>query len=77
VFDLKLKSRFPENIEWADTTSKNPDFLIYLKDYRNTIPVPAHWSQKKKFLELRRGGEKMPFTLPENIEATGIAKIRA
>ena len=44
--------------------------------YRNTIPVPAHWSQKRKFLQGKRGIEKPPWQLPGFIEATGIQKLR-
>jgi hypothetical protein len=39
--------------------------------YRNTVPVPRHWSQKRKYLQGKRGIEKPPFKLPEFIEATG------
>jgi len=39
--------------------------------------VPRHWSQKRKFLQGKRGVEKPPFALPEFIAATGIEKIRA
>lgn len=38
---------------------------------RNTVPVPRHWSQKRKYLQGKRGIEKPPFKLPEFIEATG------
>jgi len=34
--------------------------------------VPRHWSQKRKYLQGKRGLEKPPFKLPEFIEATGI-----
>lgn len=40
--------------------------------YRNTVPVPRHWSQKRAYLQGKRGIEKPPFQLPEFIEATGI-----
>jgi splicing factor 3B subunit 2 len=49
---------------------------VYLKSYRNTVPVPRHWSQKRKFLQGKRGIEKQPFQLPDFIAATGIEKIR-
>ena len=39
--------------------------------------MPRHWSQKRKFLQGKRGVEKPPFALPEFIAATGIEKIRA
>ena len=44
--------------------------------YRNSVPVPRHWSQKRKYLQGRRGLEKPPFRLPEFIEATGIGEMR-
>lgn len=42
-----------------------------LQALRNTVPVPRHWSQKRKYLQGKRGIEKPPFKLPEFIEATG------
>ena len=57
-----------------DTTASDPLFLVYLKAYRNTVPVPRHWSQRRKFLMGKRGMEKPPFKLPDFIEATGIQK---
>lgn len=77
VFELKQKIKRPEVVEWVDTTAKDPYFLVYLKSYKNSVPVPKHWSQKKKFLQIKRASEKMPFMLPDFIEATGITKIRA
>ena len=44
--------------------------------YRNSVPVPRHWSQKRKYLQGKRGLEKPPFKLPEFIEATGIGEMR-
>lgn len=38
---------------------------------RNTVSVPRHWSQKRKYLQGKRGIEKPPFKLPDFIEATG------
>uniref|UniRef100_A0A453PYX5 DUF382 domain-containing protein n=1 Tax=Aegilops tauschii subsp. strangulata TaxID=200361 RepID=A0A453PYX5_AEGTS len=32
-----------------DATASEPKLLVYLKSYRNTVPVPRHWSQKRKF----------------------------
>lgn len=40
------------------------------------MPVPRHWSQKRKYLQGKRGLEKPPFKLPEFIEATGIGEMR-
>jgi splicing factor 3B subunit 2 len=33
--------------------------------------VPRHWSQKRKYLQGKRGIEKPIFKLPDFIEATG------
>ena len=40
------------------------------------MPVPRHWSQKRKYLQGKRGIEKPMFKLPEFIEATGIGELR-
>ena len=48
-----------------------------MQSYRNTVPVPRHWCQKRKYLQGKRGIEKTPFELPEFIAMTGIDKIRA
>ena len=58
-------------------TADDPRLLVHLKSYRNSIPVPKHWGQKRKFLMGKRGQEKPPFQLPSFIAATGIEKIRA
>ena len=57
-------------------TSNDPIMLIYLKGLKNTVAVPRHWCQKRKFLQNKRGVLKQPFKLPDYIEATGIAKMR-
>lgn len=38
------------------------------------MTIPRHWSQKRKYLQGKRGLEKPPFKLPEFIEATGIGE---
>jgi len=50
--------------KWVDVTAADPKLLISLKSYRNTVPVPQHWSQKRKYLQGKRGIEKLPFELP-------------
>ncbi len=50
--------------------------LLPLQSYRNTVPVPRHWSQKRKYLQGKRGIEKPAFQLPSFIEATGISDMR-
>ena len=59
-----------------DGNSIDPVLLCYLKGYRNTIPVPRHWSQKRRYLANRRGWIKPPFQLPSYILDTGIAELR-
>lgn len=73
---LKQLVRRPDVVEVHDVNSSDPYFLVYLKAYRNTVPVPRHWSQKRKYLQNKRGIEKPPFQLPEFIAATGISRIR-
>ncbi|KAG5238860.1 proline-rich spliceosome-associated family protein [Salix suchowensis] len=34
-----------------DATSADPKLLVFLKSYKNTVPVPRHWCQKRKFLQ--------------------------
>ncbi|KAG5458641.1 MAG: DUF382-domain-containing protein, partial [Olpidium bornovanus] len=63
--------------QWVDVTAQDPKLLVYLKSYRNTVPVPQHWSQKRKYLQNKRGIEKPPFELPDFIKDTGIMEIRS
>ena len=77
IAELKQLVKTPEVVESWDVTADDPRLLVHLKSYRNTIPVPKHWAQKRKFLMGKRGVEKIPFQLPEFIAATGIEKIRA
>jgi splicing factor 3B subunit 2 len=67
----------PDLVEIHDGNSPDPFLLVHLKSYRNSVPVPRHWSQKRRYLQGKRGIEKPPFKLPEFIAATGIAKLRA
>jgi splicing factor 3B subunit 2 len=77
IAELKQLVAKPEVVEQWDVTAADPRLLVMLKSYRNCVPVPKHWCQKRHFLQGKRGVEKPPFKLPEFIEATGIAKIRA
>ncbi|XP_010449023.1 PREDICTED: splicing factor 3B subunit 2 [Camelina sativa] len=76
IAELKQVSARPDVVEVWDATSADPKLLVFLKSYRNTVPVPRHWSQKRKYLQGKRGIEKQPFHLPDFIAATGIEKIR-
>ncbi|EKX45836.1 hypothetical protein GUITHDRAFT_71074, partial [Guillardia theta CCMP2712] len=77
IAELKQLVKRPDVVEVWDVTSSDPRLLVYLKSYRNTVAVPRHWCNKRKYLQGKRGIEKPPFQLPHFIEATGIAKLRA
>ena len=76
VAELKQHCAKPEVVEVWDTSANDPRLLVFLKAYKNTVPVPRHWSQKRAFLQGKRGIEKPPWELPDFIRATGIQKIR-
>ncbi|KAI8928292.1 hypothetical protein BC831DRAFT_510202 [Entophlyctis helioformis] len=76
VAELKQLVRKPEVVEWVDVTAADPKLLVSIKACRNTVPVPAHWQQKRKYLQAKRGLEKAPFDLPDFIKQTGIMQMR-
>jgi len=76
VAELKQLVAKPEVVEWYDCDARDPRLLVTLKSYRNTIPVPVHWSAKREYLQGKRGIEKPPFQLPPWIADTGIADQR-
>ncbi len=76
VGELKQYVARPDLVEPWDITAHDPLFLIWIKQIPNSIPVPAHWNQKRKFLQYKRGLHKPPFRLPEYIENTGIGRAR-
>ncbi|CAI7874550.1 unnamed protein product, partial [Closterium sp. NIES-54] len=52
VGELKQICARPEVVEVWDPTASDPRLLVFLKAYRNTVPVPRHWSQKRKYLQV-------------------------
>lgn len=76
VAELKQLVPRPDVVEAHDVSSLDPRLLVWLKALRNTVPVPRHWCHIRKYLQGKRGIEKIPFQLPEFIAETGIAKIR-
>ncbi|KAF9604108.1 hypothetical protein IFM89_002783 [Coptis chinensis] len=54
---MKTAELRPNVVEVWDGTVADPKLLIYLKSYRNSVPVSRHWSQKRKFLQGKRGIE--------------------
>ncbi|RUS79925.1 hypothetical protein EGW08_012313 [Elysia chlorotica] len=77
VAQLKQLVTRPDVVEMHDVTARDPRLLVHLKATRNTVPVPRHWSYKRKYLQGKRGIEKTPFELPDFIKATGIEEMRA
>jgi splicing factor 3B subunit 2 len=55
VAQLKVLVDRPDLVESWDVTAKDPLLLMWLKSYKNTVVVPKHWSQKRKFLQNKRG----------------------
>ncbi|CAJ2648658.1 unnamed protein product [Trifolium pratense] len=51
IAELKQVSSRPDVVEVWDATAADPKLLVFLKSYRNTVPVPRHWCQKRKFLQ--------------------------
>jgi len=76
VAQLKQISSRPEVVEWEDVTAKDPRTLVQLKAVRNSVPVPGHWSRKRKYLAGKRGFVKPPFELPQFIKDTGVLQLR-
>ncbi|KAL9642361.1 hypothetical protein ABK040_007359 [Willaertia magna] len=76
ISQLKQLVNRPDVVEIHDVTANDPRLLVYLKAYKNTVPVPVHWSQKRKYLQGKRGYVKPPFKLPDYIAKTGIQKMR-
>jgi len=64
IAQLKQLVKHPEAVEWVDVTAADPKTLVFLKAYKNTVPVPRHWSIKRKYLTGKRGIAKPPFELP-------------
>ena len=76
VAELKQLVKRSELVDWVDVTASDPIFLVHLKSAKNVVPVPQHWSQKRKYLQGKRGIVKSPFELPSFIRATGITELR-
>ena len=47
VAELKQVVARPEAVEAHDVTASDPRLLVFLKSYRNTVPVPRHWCHKR------------------------------
>eukprot|EP01064_Diplonema_japonicum_P028163 TRINITY_DN4263_c0_g1_i1.p1 TRINITY_DN4263_c0_g1~~TRINITY_DN4263_c0_g1_i1.p1 ORF type:complete len:480 (+),score=148.21 TRINITY_DN4263_c0_g1_i1:43-1482(+) len=76
VAQLKQAVSNPSVVEFHDVNTADPKLLVFLKGMNNTVPIPRHWCQKRKYLSRKGGFTKPPFELPSNIAATGISRIR-
>ena len=74
--ELKLRAPRPDIVEQWDCSAADPVLTVHLKAVRNSVPVPRHWGQKRKYLQGKRGVEKPPWQLPDFLAATGIGKVR-
>ena len=73
---LKSISRRPELIEPFDNHAPDPFILAEIKNMRNIVPIPTHWSQKRKYLNYKKGSEVSRYRLPLYLEKTGIPRMR-
>ena len=58
-------------MEDHDVTASDSRLLVHLKSMKGTVPVPRHWSQKRKYLQGKQGTEKSPYQLPDSILGKG------
>mmetsp|Transcript_16524 Transcript_16524/g.29664 ORF Transcript_16524/g.29664 Transcript_16524/m.29664 type:complete len:579 (-) Transcript_16524:172-1908(-) len=76
IAELKQLVPRPDVVGLHDCNSHDPKLLVHLKSYRNSVPVPGHWCQKRKYLQGKRGLERSGFELPQFIADTGIGEVR-
>lgn len=76
IAQLKMVSKNPESIQYWDRDAPDPFLYLHIKELKNIVPVPDHWSVKREYLSSKRGIEKPPFQLPKFIADTGIAEMR-
>jgi hypothetical protein len=55
VIDLKLHVPYPFVVEPWDCSAPEPFALVSIKSEQDTVPVPAHWRAKRRYLENKRG----------------------
>ncbi|KAN0103858.1 protein of unknown function (DUF382) domain containing protein [Russula decolorans] len=70
---IYLDDEMASETDSEDDAEKKP---LSKKCYRNTIPIPAHWSAERDYLQGKHGIEKPIFKLPSYIAVTGIATQR-
>ncbi len=53
IAELKQLVKRPDVVEVWDVTASDPRLLVFLKSYRNSVAVPRHWCNKRKYLQVR------------------------
>jgi len=76
IAQLKNIVSRPDLVEAHDICAPDPTFLLYLKATPGSVPVPRHWGRKRKYLQGKRGTERVPYSLPDFIVKTGIVELR-
>ncbi|THG15261.1 hypothetical protein TEA_029703 [Camellia sinensis var. sinensis] len=51
IAELKQICSRPDVVEVWDATASDPKLLVFLKSYRNTVPVPRHWGAAVTIME--------------------------
>eukprot|EP00767_Chilomastix_cuspidata_P003474 gnl/Chilomastix_cuspidata/3594.p1 GENE.gnl/Chilomastix_cuspidata/3594~~gnl/Chilomastix_cuspidata/3594.p1 ORF type:complete len:405 (+),score=183.95 gnl/Chilomastix_cuspidata/3594:28-1215(+) len=73
---LKCVAPRPDLVTLEDASAADPRLLLALKAAPFAVPIPAHWHRKRRYLQNKRGIDKVLYRLPEPIAATGIHRIR-
>ena len=76
IVELKLKAMRAELVQPHDVFARCPEFLLCIKQIKNTVPIPYHWCLKSKFMSIKRSVAKPLYQLPPHIEETQIGQIR-
>lgn len=66
VAALKQIVKRPDLVEIHDCSSPDPLFTLHLKSYRNSVPIPRHWAQRRKYLQVRSKPPDAPHVLSSN-----------
>jgi hypothetical protein len=74
---LKLVVARPDLVETHDCNAPDPVTLLAMKAYRNTVPVPKHWCQKRRYLSRKVGQDRVSkYNLPNDVISAGVPRIR-
>ena len=71
---LKLAVYRPEAVDLHDINANDPIAAVHLRTYRNYVPVPQHWSHRRKYLSQR--SSNLRYELPADVAGTRVATIR-